>query len=598
MAGLSRREFLALVATLSAGWGVSYQLLGSALAVPRTAADAPTTLRETVRLGAVQQGQYRTLTSAPGEPYVTRLDVLGREPAAGRVNARRSLAYLGHFSDIHVMDAQAPARLEPMQQQSHSLWAGAFRPQDTLTVHVESAMVAAMAECRTSPLTGAPMTAALVTGDSADMLSNLELRWYIDMLDGVAVTANSGAAGVYEGVQVWGDADYAYHPEDPGADPFGRYGFPTLPGMLSAAVTQEVSSVGLPVPWYSVYGNHDTTFFGTLPVSDAMRAWALGGRKAATMPPLAQDFLRGWAAGASPWQELLQYLSTSLGLQRGVHVVTADPDRKLLDQQEFMSAHFQTRPLPGPVGHGFTRRNLDTGETWWAADLGPFVRAFGLDTCSQVAGPDGAVPEAQFTWLREQLGRAQQDNKLAVVLSHHNSLTLENAAQPVVGGGERLYHADEFIAMLLEFPNCVAWLNGHTHINTIQAHVRPDGSSGFWELTTASCIDYPQQQQLVEIVDNRDGTLSLFSTVVDHASPATWSSGDYSLAGLASLSRELAANDWIENPSMRIGSPLDRNCELLLKAPFDLSTISDADLEKAQAAQRARLVAYEQGRPA
>ena len=44
---------------------------------------------------------------------------------------------------------------------------------------------------------------------------------------------------------------------------------------------------------------------------------------------------------------------------------------------------------------------------------------------------------------------------------------------------------------------------------------------------------------------------------------------------------------------MRRGSPLDRNTELLLPAPFDLSSISDAVLEAQQATQRARLVEYE-----
>jgi hypothetical protein len=55
----------------------------------------------------------------------------------------------------------------------------------------------------------------------------------------------------------------------------------------------------------------------------------------------------------------------------------------------------------------------------------------------------------------------------------------------------------------------------------------------------------------------------------------------------------LSANDWIENPPMRLGSPLDRNCELLLPAPFDLSVIADADLEKAAMAAKARIVAGE-----
>jgi hypothetical protein len=139
----------------------------------------------------------------------------------------------------------------------------------------------------------------------------------------------------------------------------------------------------------------------------------------------------------------------------------------------------------------------------------------------------------------------------------------------------------------------VGWLNGHTHLNQILAHTAANG--GFWEITTASCIDFPQQQQVVEIVDNRDGTLSLFTTVLDHASPAVpGTSGNW--ADLASRSREFAANDWAETPMMRRGSPLDRNTELLMPAPFDLEAITDAALESQHLTERARLLAYEKAR--
>ncbi|MEZ5116584.1 MAG: TIGR03767 family metallophosphoesterase [Candidatus Nanopelagicales bacterium] len=561
-----------------------------------TPSEAPTTLLETIRLTAPRYKQYRTLVAAPGEPHVVREDLLGAAPADDRASRRRSLTYLGHLSDIHVMDAQSPARLEPMAGQSASLWAGVVRPQDTLTLHVTAAMVAAMSAARVSPVTGAPMAAAVVTGDVADQLSQLELEWYISSLDGQTVTPDSGQPGVYEGVQVWDEATYAYHPDNPDGDWFGEYGFPRIPGMLEAAISSPVESVGLPVPWYAVYGNHDTTLNGTFSINSQLKAWALGSRKASTWTALGEASFEGLAMDTSPFGRLVNSVMNNFGFQPGIHSVTPDPARKLLEQTDFMAAHFQTTPVPGPVGHGFTQRNLDTGETWWSADISPYVRAFGLDTCNQVAGPDGAVPQSQFDWLKGQLAQAQAENKLCVVLSHHNSTTLENGATAVFNPGEKLYHAEEFVAMLNEFPNMVAWVNGHTHINTIFAHHR-EGGGGFWEITTASCIDFPQQQQMIEIVDNRDGTLSIFTTTLDHASPAAWTEGDLSAVGLASLSRELSANDWIENPPMRLGSPLDRNCELLLPAPFDLSTITDADLERAHAEQRARLVAYEQGQP-
>jgi metallophosphoesterase (TIGR03767 family) len=276
----------------------------------------------------------------------------------------------------------------------------------------------------------------------------------------------------------------------------------------------------------------------------------------------------------------------------GVKEVAANPDRYLFEQRDFMAEHFRTQPTPGPVGHGFTAHNLTSGETWWQADLSPRVRAFGLDTCNAVAGPDGAVPESQMQWLRAQLEIAQRDQVLALIFSHHNSLTLENrATRP--GADEKLYGAEELVAMLLEYPVVVGWLNGHTHLNQILAHTNAKG--GFWEITTASCIDFPQQQQVVEIVDNRDGTLSLFTTVLDHASPAMPGNSG-SVADLASRSRELAANDWAETPLMRRGSPLDRNTELLLPAPFDLSVITDAQLEAQHVTERARILAYEKER--
>ncbi len=592
MAGLSRRGFLAITGALAGSLGVPAPALARRLAQPLRPADVPTTLDQTVVITAPKSRQYRHLAAGPGEQYVPRYDVLGRAADPDRAARRRSVAYLGHLSDIHVIDAQSPARLDIMVGQSESLWAGSFRPQDTLTVNVAAAMVAAMRAAQYSPLTGVPMTAAFNTGDSADMMSMLELRWYIDLLDGLPVTPNSGKAGIYEGVQVWAESGFAYHPEDPANDPYGAYGFPAIPGMLQAAVSQTVESGGLAAPWYAVYGNHDTDFLGTLAVSEGLRRFAVGDRKAAIWQPFAANFLGGWANAVSPVTEFLHAARGNFGMQWGMKAVTPDPQRRLLDGLEFMQAHLESPTRPGPVGHGFTPENISTGNRYWMTDISPHVRAFGLDTCNQVAGPDGAVPEDQFNWLRAGLEQARAENKLCVILSHHNSTTLENEAQPVVGPTQRLIHAEEFVAMVQEYPNAIAWINGHTHINTIIPHAKP-GGGGFWEVTTASCIDFPQQQQLIEIVDNRDGTLSIFTTSLDHASSADWTPSDYSQEGLASLSRQLAANDWIENPPMRLGSPLDRNCELLITAPFDMSTITDADLDKAAMAAKARLVAAE-----
>ncbi len=594
MTGLSRRQFLHVAATAAAATGIGLDALvadSARAATPAaTAAGIPSTLLQTIRQGSVVSGRYRALTTGPGEPYIARTDVLRKTPSAARAASRRSLLYLGHLSDLHVIEAQSPGRIEPMIVQDHAAWGSAFHPQDPLSPHATAAMVQAFSDARYSPLTGAPMSAAIVTGDSADMHSHLELRWYIDLMDGLPVDPATGGP-TWQGVQAWNEATWAYRPGDPRGGAFGDYGFPRLPDLLAQAIAQKVDSVGLPAPWYAVYGNHDTLLLGTFDISPQLRALAVGSQKSYTLDATASTALEGWASSTSVLSQALAALGLASG-GAGLREVPANGDRYLFERREFMAEHFRTQSTPGPIGHGFTAHNLTSGETWWHADLSPRVRAFGLDTCNVVAGPDGAVPESQMRWLRRQLEIAQRDQVLALIFSHHNSLTLENrAVRP--GADEKLYGADDLVALLLEFPVVVGWLNGHTHLNQILAHTNDTG--GFWEITTASCIDFPQQQQVVEIVDNRDGTLSLFTTVLDHASPAVPGASG-SVADLASRSRELAANDWAETPLMRRGSPLDRNTELLLPAPFDLEVITDAQLEAQHVAERARILAYETGR--
>jgi hypothetical protein len=78
-------------------------------------------------------------------------------------------------------------------------------------------------------------------------------------------------------------------------------------------------------------------------------------------------------------------------------------------------------------------------------------------------------------------------------------------------------------------------------------------------------------------MDNRDGTLSLFGTLLDTAAPVRAPSSGLSTAKLASLARTLAYNDPQRSSSsgnggsaggdVGRGTRADRNVELLLRYP-------------------------------
>jgi hypothetical protein len=123
----------------------------------------------------------------------------------------------------------------------------------------------------------------------------------------------------------------------------------------------------------------------------------------------------------------------------------------------------------------------------------------------------------------------------------------------------------------------VAWIAGHSHVNTIEPYPRK-GDGGFWSVRLAAEADWPQQNRLVQIMDNRDGTLSIFGTILDTAAPAAAPLPNTPAAGmtdvqLTSLGRTFSFNDpqTGSNPSVFVrkgeGDPDDRNVELLVGDP-------------------------------
>ncbi|MBK8293872.1 MAG: hypothetical protein IPK93_03505 [Solirubrobacterales bacterium] len=93
----------------------------------------------------------------------------------------------------------------------------------------------------------------------------------------------------------------------------------------------------------------------------------------------------------------------------------------------------------------------------------------------------------------------------------------------------------------------VAWVAGHSHVNDIEPFKNPNGEGGFWSIRTAALADWPKQNRLIQMFDNKDGNLSIFGTLIDQAapvsSPAPGNASGFSKDQLASISREVGYND-------------------------------------------------------
>jgi metallophosphoesterase (TIGR03767 family) len=583
-----------------------------------------TTLQQTIVRGS--GSGYVSLSPGAGEKYLTRTGGFG-SAHKGRASRRRSLIFFGQLTDPQIADEMSPLRAEfadPAGKPIESAW----RPSDVLLTQVFDETIRNMDANSTSRVRQgngkrAQLALALTTGDLADNQQLNETRWFVTDLSGGTIDPYSGkpisadnpcpqasadqaaqlnadvAARKYTGVQDYNDypgrlpqryADF-WDPDvapPTGAGPFAV--FPRYPGLLERA-QQPFQAEGLKVPWLISRGNHDGLIQGNVPASSSL------------LRPLATTCVKVFpydgfdphsVSGAEFFVKVTGDPAFQGDLLSHAIPVPPDPDRRIIGKAEYKTI----------AGHGFSHVDpkenaASKGTASYYATTVRGIRFISLDSVAEGGGANGNVDNPQYKWLGRELAKAKGKHQLVVVFGHHTLETMDNTATDENAGACTatqqvgcdvdprpstpihlgLTGKQTVRDLLLRYPNVIALVVGHTHRNAVRAFRRAGKHSGFWQINTASHADWPQQSREIEILNNRDGTLSIFGTILDQASPIVppapgTNAASFSEAQLGSLGRILAANDpqrTISGGGSNVTDPrgkhADRNVELVVNDP-------------------------------
>ena len=165
--------------------------------VPIAAPEASTHIQRIVRSTPNEKG-WVNLKIALGDELVGELPDVAAVP----------ILTLIHLSDLHVCDAQSPARVELMDRYAdphhpmseHIPFVGAYRAQELMTTQTLESVIQTANSIQTGLFSDRIVDAVVVTGDVTDNAQANELSWYLTLMDGGVVHPDSGDTTKWEGV--------------------------------------------------------------------------------------------------------------------------------------------------------------------------------------------------------------------------------------------------------------------------------------------------------------------------------------------------------------------------------------------------------------
>ena len=417
-----------------------------------------------------------------------------------------NVARLMHFfamTDIHITDKECPAQLIYMAMFNSGIGSNAISVYSGIMPYTTHVLDAAMQTVNAIHRETA-IDFGISLGDACNSAGHNELRWYIDVIDGKNINPDSGAK------------------DDPIPGPYNDY-----------QDVYKATGLDKTIPWYQVIGNHDQHWMGSKPVSKYLSD-AYTGEEVILLGNVLlpggindRDFYMGTLDGSTVFADI--YGAGCFEDFAEPPRVIADPRRRPVSSQEWMSEFFATSSLP--VGHGFTQDNIDRNFACYSFEpksnipikiiaLDNTVKhdTPGLDPSVDVYGY-GTLDKERYDWLVSELEEGTANNQLMIIAAHI-PIGVVPEGSPMGWLPESYISESALIAKLHEYPNLMLWIAGHRHLNTITPFVSPDAEipeSGFWGVETVSLREFPQQIRTFEIVRNSDKTISIFVTNIDPA---------------------------------------------------------------------------------
>ena len=423
--------FSITVLSLAAQATVTTTLDKTVIPVP-VPADVPKVLpNEVSKFSKHGYGLWKT---GKGIAYEKRINLLPNiyQSEVNKITNVASLVRFFSVSDIHITDIQSPAQTINFGMRPQPGMAAAYSPVIPYTTHVLDAAVQTINLLHKKK----SFDFGIFLGDAINNSQHNELRWYIDIIDGVKINPNS----------------------DPKSKALTDYVRPYKAAGLDKSI-----------PWYQVMGNHDHFWSGVEIPDDYIKKTVVGEYildigdiiKANKDDLSSRGFYMGVVDLNTTTGKIINF--GPVAEYSTPPKVNANPQRFLVSRNQWIAEFFNTSS--SPVGHGLSQDSVRTGFASYTfepkADLPLKVIVLDdtdCDTCTMGNGALGYLDEERYEWLVRELDKGQAEGKLMIVAAHvpvgvsvPGFSMWDSSSSPT---------EDALIAKLHTYPNLIMWMSG------------------------------------------------------------------------------------------------------------------------------------------